>query len=147
MTRTMTDEQFGIMIVATLQDAADRLENAGQRAFPQREAIEETRKRFNLEPGYRIVDARYAKGEKVVMCESSHTKLKTRAMRLCEALGGRWVHRSNGYHLSKRKASRFEDLYAAGWDGSTILNKLIEPGGQAAGYDKHLVNDLKGFKP
>lgn len=81
-------------------------------------------------PAYTIVDARYAKGQKVVRC-TSDDGYKTRAMRLAEVMGGRWVHRSGGYTMSPTKAAKFERLYAEGFDASTIMGRLIPPEAKA----------------
>jgi hypothetical protein len=68
------------------------------------------------QPDYTIVPARYAKNLWVIKPRSDGSGFKTRAARLAEALNGRWVHRSGGYHVSKARADRFKMLYAAGFD-------------------------------
>jgi len=66
---------------------------------------------------YRITDARYAKGKKVIQPLDSREGMKGRASWLAEAVGGRWVHRSKGYTVSPAAAEKFEKLYAASFDG------------------------------
>ncbi len=58
---------------------------------------------------YQIVDARYAKGKKIIQCESDGSGYKTSEMLLAERIGGKWVHRSRGYTVSSRQAIRFEE--------------------------------------
>jgi hypothetical protein len=62
---------------------------------------------------YSISEARYAKGQMVIDCPCP-TGYKTRAAYLAEEIGGRYVGRSKGYHVSRRQAEQFERLYAAG---------------------------------
>lgn len=62
---------------------------------------------------YSISEARYAKGQMVIHCPCP-TGYKTRAAYLAEEIGGRYVGRSKGYHVSRRQAEKFERLYAAG---------------------------------
>lgn len=70
-----------------------------------------------------IVDARYARDQKAVRCESIDG-FKTRAARLCEHLNGRYSGREKAYIMSPRKAERLMVLYAAGRDASCITGKL-----------------------
>lgn len=65
---------------------------------------------------YTISDARYAKGQKVIHVNDSRGGMKGRASWLAEAVGGRWVNRSKGYHVSPAAAIKFEKLYAANFD-------------------------------
>jgi hypothetical protein len=58
---------------------------------------------------------RYAKG-KVVLIAKSDDGWKTRAARLAEAFGGRWVHRAGGYVMSPNRAQRAVDAWHAGLD-------------------------------
>lgn len=54
-----------------------------------------------------------------------------RAGRLAHVIAGghrHWTHRERAYIVSARKAKQFEQLYAAGWDASPIVNKLMPPG-------------------
>lgn len=53
--------------------------------------------------------------------------MKTRAMRLCCALHGRWTNREKAYILSLNKAQRLKKLFSEGWDAS-IFGELITPG-------------------
>ena len=81
---------------------------------------------------FQVTTARYAKGQMVVSCPSS-TGYKTRAAYLCEALGGRWVNRSRGYHLSPTGVEKLKVLHAAGFDAVARIFrdspvKLIRPG-------------------
>ncbi len=62
---------------------------------------------------YSISEARYAKGKMVIHCPSSDG-YKTHAGYLAEQVGGRYVGRSRGYHVSAKQAAKFERLYAAG---------------------------------
>lgn len=63
-----------------------------------------------------ILPARYAKGKVVMQCPSNDTGTKTRAMRLAEAFGGRWVHRSAGYMMSPSRAAAALEAWDAGTD-------------------------------
>lgn len=77
---------------------------------------------------YTISDARYAKRMKAVRIVSSGDGWKTRADRLAETLAnGRYTHRERAYIMSPRRAAKFEELYAAGWDASFITRELQEP--------------------
>jgi len=51
-------------------------------------------------PAYVITPYRYAKGKQCVRPAADGSGWKTRAARLAEACGGRWVHRAGGYLLS-----------------------------------------------
>lgn len=78
---------------------------------------------------YTISPAHYAKGKLVISCMPSGDGWKTRAIRLVEAkgIGGRYVNRSRGYHVSPAGAARFEKLYAEGWDASSFTRELEPP--------------------
>jgi hypothetical protein len=78
---------------------------------------------------YTISDARYAKGQKLVVAPSDATGLKTRAMRLLGALKCRYTNRERGYVCSPAKALRFETLYQEGWDASYFSDELEPPKG------------------
>ena len=55
------------------------------------------------------------KGHWVVQPRKDGSGFKTREAWLAEALGGRWVHRSHGYHLSSEaRAHTWRRLVAAG---------------------------------
>jgi len=68
-----------------------------------------------------------SQGQLVVTQTADGTGIKTRACRLAEALGGRWVHRHHGYVMSPRKLVKFEQLYAEGWDAKFFDKTLIPP--------------------
>lgn len=82
---------------------------------------------------YSITPARYAgrwnsKPQFIVRCPSNDG-YKTRAARLIgDGLNGRWSGREGGYVVSPTKVTKFERLYAEGWDASTVTGKLKEPG-------------------
>ena len=78
-------------------------------------------------PAYTVHGYRYAKGKQCVRPVPDGSGWKTRAARLAEACGGRWVHRAGGYLLSAAGVARFERLYAAGYDGNTFTRELVEP--------------------
>ena len=62
----------------------------------------------------------WLKGDMVAVRPTrSETGYKTRAHYLAENMG-RWVHRWNGYVMSRRMATLFEELYDAGWDGGCM---------------------------
>lgn len=63
-----------------------------------------------------ISPARYAKGRVIMHCPSDGSKMKTRAMRLAEAFGGKWVHRSHGYNMSPAGAAKALDHWRNGFD-------------------------------
>jgi hypothetical protein len=66
---------------------------------------------------------RYAKGVLVARCPSSDG-YKTRAARLAEYVGGRWVHRAGGYLVSASKMRKLVDLYDAGKDACSFSRTL-----------------------
>lgn len=70
---------------------------------------------------FTISPARYAKDQFVVQTPSDGSGYKTEIMWLIEACGGRWVHRSKGYHLSARQVKNFKKLHATGWRGCVRL--------------------------
>jgi hypothetical protein len=75
------------------------------------------------EPGFTVRPARYAgryngKPQVAVHCESDGSGYKTRAMRLCSALNGRWSNRERAYIMSPTKAAKFRALFDAGHDPS-----------------------------
>lgn len=78
---------------------------------------------------YTITPARYAKGKMIIRPTPDGTGYKNRAARLAEArgIGGRYVGRSGGYTVSPTAASKFERLYAEGWDACFISGKLEAP--------------------
>ena len=76
---------------------------------------------------YRIFPAKYAKRQFVISPTPDGSGFKTRAGRLAEAVGGRWVNRSRGYHVSEVRAQRFIRLFEEGWDASTYNKALIPP--------------------
>jgi len=74
------------------------------------------------EPGFTVAPARYAgryngKPMIAVRCEPDGSGIKTRAMRLCAALNGRWSGREKAYIMSPAKAAKLHELFAAGRDG------------------------------
>jgi len=71
---------------------------------------------MNNEPGFTISRARYAKSQMAVKCESDGSGYKTRAMRLCSALNGRWSNREKAYIMSASKAAKFQELFNNGRD-------------------------------
>lgn len=81
------------------------------------------------ETDYSTHPARYAKGQLLIRCPST-TGYKTRAARLIEGLKGRWTNREHGYVLSPTKLTRFEKLYAEGWDASIMTGELQSPKGK-----------------
>ena len=68
------------------------------------------------EPAPTISPARYAKGKVVMYCPSNDSGLKTRAMCLAEAFGGRYVHRSHGYVMAPGSAAKALDHWQRGYD-------------------------------
>lgn len=64
----------------------------------------------------RIVKAQYAKGRVVMICPSDGSGQKTRAARLAEAFGGRWVNRSRGYNMSPKRAESALQHWREGYD-------------------------------
>ena len=71
-------------------------------------------------PDYTIHKASYADG-KWVMQSKSKDGWKTREHGLAEALGGKYTHRSKGYHLSGAQVKKFKALHKAGVDGRISL--------------------------
>lgn len=83
---------------------------------------------LRAQPEYRVSNARYAKGQKILFVTGDGSGFKVRAHRLAEYLKGRWTGRESGYVLSPRKAERFEQLYREGYDVSGIFTlELIPP--------------------
>lgn len=78
------------------------------------------------EPGYTTAPARYSKNAIAVRCESAGGWM-TRAMRLCEALKGRYSHRENAYIVSPTKAQKLARLFADGYDASPIMGEIYKP--------------------
>lgn len=78
------------------------------------------------EAGPVVAPYRYARDMVVVRCESPDG-FKSRAARLAEHVGGRWVHRAGGYVMSPRKAERLNALFQAGRDASTFTGNLLDP--------------------
>lgn len=88
-----------------------------------------------------IAPARYAKGKVVMTCPSDGSGYKTRAARLAEAHGGRWVGRSHGYVMAPGSAAKALDLWQRGFDAHTRMfahdkrrtrELLIPPKGEPA---------------
>lgn len=67
---------------------------------------------------------RYARGAVAVDCPSPDG-IKTRAARLAEHVGGRWVQRARGYVMSPRKAERLLALFESGRDACVITRALL----------------------
>ena len=76
---------------------------------------------------YTIQGYRYAKGKQCLRPVSDGSGRKTRAARLAEVCGGRWVHRAGGYIISAAGLAKFERLYAAGWDANGFTGELEAP--------------------
>lgn len=74
-----------------------------------------------------IKPARYAKRQMAVHCAENGSGFKTRAMRLCDYLNGRWSNRERAYIMSATKADRLKRLHAAGFDATFIDSRLISP--------------------
>lgn len=74
-----------------------------------------------------ITPARYAKNQVAVRCASDSSGYKTRAMRLCDALRGRWSNREHAYIMSERKVERLQRLHANGYDANSFTLDLIPP--------------------
>lgn len=81
---------------------------------------------------YSVQPYRYARNCLVVRT-TSNAGWKTRAARLIEAIGGRWVHRAGGYVASTSKVAKFERLFREGWDASYITGALEAPAAKPAG--------------
>ncbi len=56
------------------------------------------------------------KPQVAIHCESDGSGNKTRAMRLCTALHGRWSDREQAYIMTPAKAKKFLALWDAGRD-------------------------------
>lgn len=76
---------------------------------------------------FTISEARHAKNQFVVDVPSTGTGYKGSVHHLVEACGGRWVHRSNGYHMSARQVEKFKKLHAAGWDAGLLFYRKQKP--------------------
>jgi hypothetical protein len=70
----------------------------------------------DFDPAPIVKPARYAKGKMAVFCASNGTGLKTRAMRLCDAVSARYSHRERAYIMSPTAAKRVLELYRADLD-------------------------------
>lgn len=68
-----------------------------------------------------ITPARCAKGKVVMHCPTDGSGYKTRAARLAEAFGGRWVHRSHGYVMAPSRAAEVLRLWGINWDAHTRM--------------------------
>lgn len=73
-----------------------------------------------------ITKARYAKHQMIAHCPGVGL-YKSRGQRLAIALRGRYTHREGGFVLSPRKAARLAQLWAAGWDASSLSGELMPP--------------------
>lgn len=71
---------------------------------------------------YTVRQAHYAAGRFIVQCPSPDG-YKTRAARLAEACGGRYVGREHGYNLSAAAVKRFRSCYRLGCD-ATLFGKI-----------------------
>lgn len=89
-----------------------------------------------------IGPARYAKGKPVMHCPSDGLGMKTRAARLAEAFGGKWVSRSCGYVMAPGRAKEALRLWELGYDAHTRMfasdkrrtaELLIAPGREGEG--------------
>lgn len=78
----------------------------------------------NRDPAPVISEARYAKGQMAASCPGVDG-WKGRAARLAEHLKGRYSHRENAYIMSRTKAARLRELFAAGRDASAITRELL----------------------
>lgn len=65
-----------------------------------------------------IWTARYSKGRVIMCCPSDGSGLKTRAMCLAEAFGGKYVHRSGGYNMAPGRAQEALRLWHLGYDAN-----------------------------
>jgi hypothetical protein len=75
-------------------------------------------------PPYIIGQARYAKGQMTVRCESENG-FKTRAARLIgDGLKCRWSGRERAYIATPSKVAKFEALFAAGFDACVITGSI-----------------------
>lgn len=81
-------------------------------------AREALRMQAEQDKGYIIIDARYAKGKKVIQPLDGKGGFKGRVSYLAEALGGNWVHRSKGYTVSPQTAEKFLKLFNAGFEAN-----------------------------
>jgi hypothetical protein len=78
-------------------------------------------------PPYIIGRAKYAKGQMAVRC-TAPGPYKDRAQRLIgDGLNCRWSGRERAYIASPSKVAKFERLYAAGLEASSITGKLYDP--------------------
>ncbi len=64
---------------------------------------------------YSVSPARYAKGKMVVRPLDSRDGMKGCSSYLIEALGGRYVGRSHGYHMSPAAVAKLDKLSQAGF--------------------------------
>jgi hypothetical protein len=76
--------------------------------------------------GFSVHNYHYAKGM-VAVHTPSDNGYKTRAARVVEVLGGRWVRRANGYVLSHKKVVKLRTLLSDGYDANLFRNEFIKP--------------------
>jgi len=81
---------------------------------------------------FSIAPARYTKNQMVVCIEDLErdaspgaTNWKTRGAWLAEHLGGRYVGRSGGYHLSPNRAEQWNLLHGAGFAVELFSKPLV----------------------
>jgi|SRR5476651_337079 len=80
-----------------------------------------------VDNAFKIDPARYAKG-KVIVQTPSDTGWKTRAARLADAIArGNYTNREHGYVMSPSQAEKFQKLFFAGWDASSLTRTLQAP--------------------
>jgi hypothetical protein len=77
---------------------------------------------------YTITDARYRRaGNYVAVACPSDNDFKSRAARLCCAIGAKYVGRYKAYVMTRKRADRFEKLHADGWDATSCTKRLLRP--------------------
>lgn len=68
-----------------------------------------------------VAPAHHAKDKVVMHCPSDGSGYKTRAARLAEAFGGRWVNRSHGYVMAPGRAAAALEHWHRGFDAHTRM--------------------------
>lgn len=129
VTSTTTNRDLCEHCLAELTSAdheAQACTQCGQRLTNEQEAK-------GMSEAIMITKARYAKNSIAVRCRSQGM-FKTREMRLCDGLRGRWSNREKAYILAASKEPRLRQLIADGWDARMTFTEAghkwkLEPPG------------------
>jgi hypothetical protein len=82
----------------------------------------------NTAESWEILPARYANNKLVIKLSAFNpTGFKMSGARLAESVGGKWVHRYNGYTVSVVQSDTFLWLFRNGWDAKLLAFRDQKP--------------------